>query len=116
MLNLKKKRRTYKIVHQKLVLDVDLEHEVLQGYTDLILLPATRDLRLLGLNCSQQIRIIDIQVDNVSADYEVHHANTAPYHRKYRGREPRKRENEILLVIIYVYFCMRMHTNVLLLM
>lgn len=72
-------RRGFGISHQKVVLQVDIGGKTAHGYTELTIVPLSRDLRTIHLHARCDIHSVGVSVapgtDTVRADF-VHHDPT----------------------------------------
>lgn len=62
-------RRGFLLTHQRFVIDVDLALRTLQGYTELVILPATDTLRQVKINC-RQTQILRVRVNDQDAEFK----------------------------------------------
>ncbi|KAJ1914217.1 hypothetical protein IWQ60_008893 [Tieghemiomyces parasiticus] len=55
--------------HQKVVLDIDLPHRTVRGYTNITAYPQSGTVRLARLHCRHQVRITAVNVNGVNAEF-----------------------------------------------
>lgn len=60
--------RNYRIQHQKISIDVDLENNYIKGFTELMVVPTEPILKYIKLDC-RQMEITDVLVNNRRVDY-----------------------------------------------
>ncbi|KAM9963646.1 hypothetical protein ACTFIW_006884 [Dictyostelium discoideum] len=70
--DLLKIKRGFKLTHQKLVLDIDLDRKSIEGYTEIIIQPQTRRLRVdkIRLNC-RQCFVTKCEVNQVETPFSM---------------------------------------------
>jgi len=61
-------RRNYKIAHQKISIDVDMENNAIQGYTELIVMPTEPILKHIQLDC-RQLEVVNVYVNQRRANF-----------------------------------------------
>lgn len=66
----KKKRGATRIIHQKLALEIEFEHERLVGYTDIVCLPHSSSLKQINVNASQ-LQILQVLVNGLPTTHHT---------------------------------------------
>jgi hypothetical protein len=69
-------KRQYTVVHERVVLEFDVEHQSIVGYVELVVLPRTVSLRTIGINCVQ-LDVLEVLVGGQRAEYVLAHSSTA---------------------------------------
>lgn len=85
--------RNYKVAHQKISLDVDLENKSIQGSTELIVIPTEPILKLVQFDC-RQLEIQNVFVNNRRANFTYSDPLRSEY-SDYTDHEGYKTINDI---------------------